>query len=105
MAKLHIKKGDNVMVISGDNKGLSGQVVSVSPKLMKAVVEGLNMVKKHQKPTQQVAGAIIEKEAPIHVSNLMVIDPKTNKPTRTARTKTATGKTVRVAKKSGEIIG
>lgn len=101
--KLGIKKGDKVMVIAGSNKGESGEVMVVLPKENRAIVGGVNMVKKHIKATQDNPGGINEMEAPIHLSNLMLIDPKSGEPTRTGR-KLVDGKSVRYSKKSGEII-
>jgi large subunit ribosomal protein L24 len=102
--KLHIKKDDQVKVLSGKDRGAKGRVLVVMPTEQKAIVEGVNLVKKHQKPTQQNPnGTIVEQEAAIHLSKLMLIDPKTGKPTRVGRTKTDKG-WVRVSKKSGEII-
>lgn len=101
--KLGIKKGDKVKVISGSNKGETGEIMVVFPKENRAIVGGVNMVKKHIKATQDNPGGINEMEAPIHISNLMLIDPKTGAPTRTGR-KTVDGKSVRYSKKSGEII-
>ena len=101
--KLSIKKGDRVTVIAGSNKGESGEVKIVLPKENRAIVEGLNMVKKHTKATQDSPGGINEIEAPIHISNLMLIDPKSGQPTRVGR-KLVDGKLVRYSKKSGEII-
>ncbi len=105
MAKLHIKKGDNVMVIAGNDKGASGRVLEVIVEKQKAIVEGVNMVKKHTKPNAQYPdGGIISKEAPIHISNLKVID-KSGNPTRIGRKiDEKTGKSVRYSKKSGEVI-
>jgi large subunit ribosomal protein L24 len=82
--KMKLKKGDNVVVITGKDKGKQGQVAKVSPATNKVVVTGLNMVKKATKPNQQTGegGGIIPKEAPIHASNVMLVDPKTQKPTR-----------------------
>ncbi|MCU7557049.1 50S ribosomal protein L24 [Macrococcus capreoli] len=101
---MHIKKGDKVIVITGKDKGKTGTVIEALPKKDRVVVEGVNIVKKHQKPTQMnPEGGIVEFEAAIHVSNVMLIDPKTNKPTRVG-IKIEDGKKVRVAKKSGEII-
>ncbi|MCQ2224556.1 MAG: 50S ribosomal protein L24 [Paludibacteraceae bacterium] len=105
MTKLHIKKGDTVIVNSGDCKGKQGRVARVLVKDQKAIVEGLNMVKRATKPSaKNPQGGIVEKEAPIHVSNLSLIDPKSGKATRISRKKDSDGKTVRVAKKSGEVI-
>ncbi len=101
--KLKIKKGDRVMVIAGSNKGSQGEVLEVFPSKNRAIVEEINIVKKHQKPTNDNPGGIIEKPAPIHISNLKVIDPKTGTPTRVGR-KEVDGKLVRYSKKSGEII-
>jgi large subunit ribosomal protein L24 len=82
--KMKLKKGDNVVVITGKDKGKQGQVAKVSPATNKVVVTGLNMIKKATKPNQQTGegGGIISKEAPIHASNVMLVDPKTQKPTR-----------------------
>ncbi|MBP7821520.1 MAG: 50S ribosomal protein L24 [Saprospiraceae bacterium] len=102
--KLHIKKGDKVMVIAGANKSSVGNILQVFPLDSKAIVEGVNIVKRHRKPTQQAeVGQIIEMEAPIHISNLMLVDPKTGQPTKIGR-KEVDGKMVRYSKKSGEII-
>ncbi len=101
--KLHIKKGDRVMVIAGNDKGETGEVLEVFPLKNRAIVENLNMVKKHQKPTQDNPGGIIDLPASIHLSNLMLLDPKTGEPTRIGR-KLVDGKLVRYAKKSGELI-
>ncbi len=103
--KLKIRKGDLVQVIAGDSKGKQGKVLEVLLKENRVVVEGANMVSRHTKPNAaNPNGGIIKKEAPIHVSNLMVVDPKTGKPTRVGRQKNAEGKLVRIAKKSGEEI-
>jgi large subunit ribosomal protein L24 len=101
--KLHVKTGDKVMVIAGADKGQSGEVTKVFVAENKAIVTGLNIKIKHTKPTQENPGAINEIEAPIHISNLMVIDPKTGTPTRIGR-KVVDGKSVRYSKSSGEII-
>ncbi len=116
---MQIKAGDTVVVIAGkdkftkDKKGnmvpTTAKVLSVFPKTNKVLVEGVNKVKKHQKPTQQnQTGSIVEIEAPIHVSNVMVLDPKTNKPTRigytTVKAKDGSEKKVRITKKSGTIL-
>ncbi len=86
MAKLHVKKGDTVMVISGDNKGQSGKVLEVIVKKNRAIVEGINMVSKATKPSaQNTEGGIVKKEASIHLSNLMVINPETGTPARQGR--------------------
>lgn len=90
-------------MIAGSNKGNTGEVKQVFPKENRAIVDGLNMMKKHIKATQENAGGINEIEAPIHISNLMLVDPKSGKPTRVGR-KVVDGKSVRYSKKSGEII-
>ena len=105
MSKLHIKKGDTVYVNAGDNKGQTGKVLKVFVKEQRAIVEGVNMVSKSQKPSAKFPqGGIIKMEAPIQISNLNVVDPKTGKPTRIGRKLNADGKLVRYAKKSGEEI-
>ena len=104
-SKLHIKKGDLVYVISGESKGQQGKVLSVMIKDERALVEGVNMVSKHTKPNSKYPqGGIIKKEAPIHISNLMLIDPATGKPSRIGRKLNDKGKLVRFSKKSGEEI-
>ena len=99
-----IKKGDRVQVIAGKNKGLRGEVLSVRTKDDRVVVQGVNMIKRHTKPTQAQPGGIIEREAPVHVSNVLHIDPKTDKPTRVGFKVLDDGRKVRVAKGSGEVI-
>lgn len=101
--KLHVKNGDNVIVIAGANKGQTGTISQVFPKENRAIVSGVNIKTKHTKPTQQNPGAINEIEMPIHISNLMHVDAKTGEPTRIGR-KIVDGKIVRYYKKSGEII-
>lgn len=103
--KLHVKKGDVVKVIAGNSKGQQGKILSVVVKDRKAIVEGLNMVSKHTKPTSaHPQGGIVKKEAPIHISNLMLIDPATGNPTRVGRKLNDKNKLVRYSKKTGEII-
>ncbi|MBE6196862.1 MAG: 50S ribosomal protein L24 [Rikenellaceae bacterium] len=103
--KLHIKKGDMVYVNAGDNKGQQGKVLKVDVEKQRAIVEGVNICKKATKPNaQNPQGGIVEQEAPIHISNLQVIDPKSGKPTRVGRKADDKGKLVRYAKKSGEEI-
>ena len=105
MSKLHIKKGDTVYVSAGNDKGKTGRVLRVLVSKNRAVVEGLNMVSKSAKPSaKHPQGGIIKMEAPIHVSNLNLLDPKSGKPTRVGRRKNEEGKTVRYSKKSGEEI-
>ena len=105
MSKLHIKKGDTVFVNAGEDKGRTGKVLKVLVEERRAIVEGLNMVSKSQKPSaKNPNGGIVKQEAPIHISNLNVVDPKTGKPTRICRKQNEEGKLVRFAKKSGEEI-
>jgi large subunit ribosomal protein L24 len=98
-----IRKGDKVVVLTGKDKGRSGDVVKVMPKENRAVVSGINVVKRHQKQSQNTEAGIISKEAPIHLSNLAHADPQDGKPTRVGF-KTEDNKKVRVAKRSGEVI-
>ncbi len=103
--KLHVKKGDTVLVLSGNDKGKRGKVMSVDPKAQRAIVEGVRIISKHTRPNaEHPQGGIIKQEAPIHISKLMVIDNNGN-PTRIGRKKDEkTGKLVRYSKKTGEII-
>ena len=103
MTKMKIKKGDQVVILSGDDKGKSGEVVKAMPKEGKVVVSGVNLVKRHTKPSQTTPGGIVTKEAPIHVSNVALVDVKSGKATKVGY-KTVDGKKVRVARKSGEVI-
>ena len=104
MAKFHIKKGDTVKVIAGESKGEEGKVLEVIPSKNKALVEGVNMAKRHTKPNAtHPNGGIVEQEAGIQLSNLMLVDPKSGEPTRIGR-KLVDGKLVRYSKKSGEVI-
>src|ERR1700712_587374 len=103
--KLKIKKGDLVKVIAGDSKGSEGKILEVLVAKNRVIVEGANMVSKHTKPNATSPnGGIIKQEAALHISNVMLVDPKSGKPTRVGRTKNADGKLVRVAKISGEEI-
>lgn len=105
MAKFHIRKGDNVVVTAGDHKGEKGKVVEMLPKTGKAIVEGVNLIKKHNKPSaSSPQGGIVEREAPVHLSNLMLVDPKSGEATRVGRKLDESGKLVRYSKKSQEII-
>jgi large subunit ribosomal protein L24 len=107
MAKLHIKKGDTVKVIAGESKGAQGEVIKVYPETNRALVEGsdIKKISKHTKPNAaNPNGGIVKEEAPIHISNLMVIDPKSGEPTRVGRKLDDNGNKVRYAKKSGEVI-
>jgi len=103
MTKMKIKKGDQVVILSGDDKGKNGEVVKAMPKEGKVVVSGVNLVKRHTKPSQTTPGGIVTKEAPIHVSNVALVDAKSGKATKVGY-KTVDGKKVRVARKSGEVI-
>lgn len=105
MKKFHIKKGDKVKVLSGEDKGKEGTVLEMVTSAGKAIVEGINIVKKHKKPdANNPQGGIQETEAPIYVSKLMLIDPSTNEPTRVGRKLDEKGKLVRYSKKTQEII-
>jgi large subunit ribosomal protein L24 len=96
-----IRKGDKVVVLTGRDKGRTGEVIEVRPGEERALVRGVNMVKRHQKQTARQEGGIISKEAPIHLSNLAIADPKSGKPTRVGFKTLAGGKKVRIAKRSG----
>ena len=105
MSKLHIKKGDTVYVNTGEDKGKTGRVLQVMADKKRAIVEGINMISKHSKPSaQNPQGGIEKKEATIHISNLNLVDPKTGNPTRIGRKENSKGKLTRFAKKSGEEI-
>jgi large subunit ribosomal protein L24 len=104
MASLKIKKGDHVIVIAGRDKGKHGEVVEMFPKESRAIVRGVNVVRRHQKQTAALEGGIISKEAPIQISNLAIEDPKDGKPTRVGFKFLDDGKKVRFAKRSGEVI-
>jgi large subunit ribosomal protein L24 len=103
MAMQKIRKGDKVVVLTGKDKGRTGEVVQVMPKEDRAVVKGINLVKRHQRQTQTQEAGIITKEAPIHLSNIAIVDPKDGKPTRVGF-KVEGDKKVRVAKRSGVSI-
>ena len=106
MKKLKIKKNDIVVVLSGTSKGKQGKVIKVYPAANRAIVEGVNMISKHTKPNAaNPQGGIIKQEAAINISNLMLVDPKSGEPTRIGRMRDKkTGKLVRFAKTSGEVI-
>ncbi len=101
---LAVTKGDTVQVLSGDDKGKRGKVLRVYPKTGRVAVEGINLVTKHQKPTQTAPGGKIQREAPLHHSKVMLIDPKSGEPTRIRRQKDADGTLERIAVKSGQSI-
>jgi large subunit ribosomal protein L24 len=108
--KLKLKKDDKVIVVAGNERGKSGKILKVFPKTLRVIIEGVNLRKRHTKPTQKSPqGGIIEKEAPIHISNVMISDPKLNKPTRIGSQiildeKTGKKKITRVSKKSDEML-
>jgi len=103
--KIHIKKGDTVMVITGESKGQKGRVLEVDRKKNRAIVEGINLISKHTKPNSKAPqGGILKKEAPINISNLMLLDPASGSPTRIGRKLNDKNKLVRYSKKSGEEI-
>jgi large subunit ribosomal protein L24 len=105
MLKLKIRKGDKVKVISGKDKGLTGVVSKVFPSDNKALVTGVNLVSKHQKPTRDTEGGIVKKEMPINISNVAIVDPKSGEATKVGFKLLEDGKKVRFAKRSGEILG
>jgi large subunit ribosomal protein L24 len=102
--KLKIRKGDRVVVRTGRDKGKAGQVLNVLPAENRAIVQGVNIARRHQKQTPSQEGGIVAKEMPIHISNLGLADPKTGKPTRVGYKMLGDGKKVRVARGSGEVI-
>lgn len=102
--KLKVKKGDTVVILAGKNKGARGEIIRVIPDDAKVVVQGLNMVKRHQKPTQGNPGGIVPMEAPIHVSNVALIDPKSDKATKAGYKLGKDGVKTRVARKSGAAL-
>jgi large subunit ribosomal protein L24 len=99
-----IKKGDKVVVLTGRDKGRSGEVLSVDPRESRALVQGVNLVKRHQRQTAQQEGGIISKESSINLSNLAILDPKSGKPTRVGFKTLDDGRKVRFAKRSGDLI-
>ena len=105
MAHAHVRKGDTVMVVAGKERGKKGKVLRVLKDKGRVLVEHINMIKKHQRPTQKLRqGGIIEREGTIHLSNVMLVDPQTDKPTRVGVRALADGKKARVARRSGEFI-
>jgi len=103
-ATLKVRKGDQVLVLSGKDKGKKGEILKMLPNDQRAIVQGVNMVKRHTAPSQAGAGGIVEKEAPIHISNVALIDPKEDKATRVGYKFLEDGRKVRYSKKSGEVI-
>jgi len=105
MAIARVRKGDTVVVVAGKERGKRGKVLRVIPGTGRVLIERVNMTKKHQRPTQKLRqGGIIEREGPIHLSNVMLVDPQTDKPTRVGVRSLTDGKKARVARKSGEFI-
>ena len=105
MAIAHVRKGDTVIVVAGKERGKKGKVLRVIPEKGRVVVERINMIKKHQKPTQKLRqGGIIEREGAIHLSNVMLVDPGSDRPTRVGMRALSDGKKVRVARRSGEML-
>jgi len=104
MIKLKIKKGDNVVVISGRDKGRSGEVLRVLPTERRVIVQGVNVAKRHTKPRMGEPGGIVEKELALHISNVAHVDPASGKPTRIGYKTLDDGRKVRVARRSGEVI-
>lgn len=105
MPRAHVRRGDTVIVIAGKERGKRGKVLRVLPDRNRVLVERINVVKRHQRPTQKLRqGGIIEREASIHLSNVMLLDPRGDRPTRVAVRRLADGRKVRVAKRSGEMI-
>ena len=104
MAKLKIRKGDHVVVIAGKDKDKNGEVLKVMPKENRVLVQGVNMVKRHQRQTPQQDGGIMNREAPLHISNVALEDPKDGKPTRVGFKTLKDGRKVRFARRSGEEI-
>ena len=102
--KMRVRRGDNVVIISGRDKGKTGEVLRVDRERNRVLVQGVNMVKRHQRPTQTSPGGINEFEAMIHASNIAVVDPKTDMPTRVGFKTLDDGRKVRVAMRSGEVI-
>ena len=103
-AKMKLKKGDKVIVLTGKDKGKRGEILKMLPAANRAVVQGVNTVKRHTKPSQAGPGGIVEKELPIHLSNLAIEDPKDGKPTKVGYRVLDDGRKVRFAKRSGEVI-
>lgn len=106
MPKLHVRKGDTVLVTAGKDKGKKGKIISVEPDKSRVIVDGVNIVKRHTRPTQKLPqGGIMEKPAPVHSSNVMLYCTKCNSPTRIEKKFLEDGKKVRICKKCGELLG
>ncbi len=106
MPKVHVRKGDTVLVTTGKDKGKKGKVISVDPEKSRVIIDGVNVVKRHTRPTQKMPqGGIMEKPAPVHSSNVMLICTKCNNPTRIKKGFLEDGKKVRVCKECGEVLG
>lgn len=106
MPKLHVRRNDTVLVLAGKDRGKRGRVLQVMPDSQRVLVEGVNMIKRHTRPNPQrnVKGGVLEKEASLHVSNVQLVDPTTNKPTRVGRKRLDDGQRVRIGRKSGEVV-
>jgi large subunit ribosomal protein L24 len=104
MAKLKIRKGDRVIVTTGRDKGRTGEVLRVIPDENRAIVAGVNVVRRHQKQSARQEGGIVAREAAIHISNIAILDPKDNRPTRVGFKTLNDGRKVRIARRSGEVI-
>ena len=102
--KFKVRKGDRVAILSGKDKGKTGEILKMIPDVRRAIVQGVNLVKRHTAPSQAGAGGVVEKEASIHVSNISLIDPKDDRATRVGFKNLEDGRKVRYAKKSGEVI-
>jgi large subunit ribosomal protein L24 len=102
--KMKVRKGDNVIVLTGKDKGKKGEVLRIWPKKKRVLVQRVNMVKRHMRASTAQSGGIVEKEASIHISNVALIDPKSDKPTRVGFKQLEGGRKVRVARRSGEVI-
>ena len=106
MPKVHVRKGDTVLVTTGKDRGKKGKVISVEPEKSRVIIDGINIVKRHTRPTQKLPqGGIFEKPAPVHSSNVMLYCTKCNTPTRISKKILGDGKKVRVCKNCGEVLG
>ena len=102
--KMKVRKGDRVIVVAGKDKGKRGEIIRAIPTERRVIVQGVNVVKRHTKPSAASPGGLVEKEAPIHVSNVALLDPKEDKPTRVGIKVLDDGRRVRFAKRSGEVL-